>query len=429
MRTIRSCFGCLSPALLCVALISCQRVSDTESLRVAPPPVAFVGATIIDGTGRAPIEDGVLVVRDGRIEAVGSSDAVTVPLDADQVDLNGRTMMPGMINSHGHAAEDTAIKLSLYARYGVTTVVSLGDETAEHVVIRDSQATPALNLSRLYIAGPVMEGAITEEEAAEYVAQAAGMNADWVKIRVDDDLGTEPKMSEAVYSAVIADAHSRSLRVASHVFYLDDTKQLVRIGVDLLAHSVRDREVDDELISLMIENDLCLIPTLTREMSTFEYATTPEWFSDPFFLKGADPAGIEEANDPENQRAMAASPIAQGYRESLPVALHNLKALSDVGVPIAMGTDSGANPLRFPGYFEHLELEMMAQAGLTPMQIIVSATGDAARCMGLDQDLGTLTPGKWADFAVMTQSPLGDIRNTKTMESVWIAGNRVSDGD
>ena len=420
---------CLSLVVVCLFALACRQAEEPANQTAQAPATVFVGATIIDGTGSDPIENGVLVVRGGRIEAVGPEDTVRVPADAEQVDLGGRIVMPGMINSHGHAAEDTAIKLPLYARYGVTTVVSLGDETAEHVAIRDSQDTSGLRQARLYVAGPVMEGAMTGEEAADTVAEAARMNVDWIKIRVDDDLGAEQKMSEEVYTAVIEDAHSRNLRVAAHVFYQDDAKQLLRIGVDLVAHSVRDSDVDDEFVSLMIENDICLVPTLTREISTFAYATTPEWFADPFFLKGADLAGIEEANDPENQRIMASSDTARAYREGLVVAQRNVKALSDRGIRIAMGTDSGANPVRFPGYFEHMELDLMAEAGLTPMQIIVAATGDAARCMGLDGDLGTLTPGKWADFSVMTANPLDDIGNTKTMESVWIAGNRVPDGE
>lgn len=91
---------------------------------------------------------------------------------------------------------------------------------------------------------------------------------------------------------------------------------------------------------------------------------------------------------------------------------------------MAMGTDTGP-PGRFQGYFEHLEMEMMADAGLTPMQVITAATGGAARCVGLDQEIGTIEPGKRADFIVLQSNPLDDIRNTRTIESVWINGNPV----
>jgi imidazolonepropionase-like amidohydrolase len=107
----------------------------------------------------------------------------------------------------------------------------------------------------------------------------------------------------------------------------------------------------------------------------------------------------------------------------LPMAQKNLKRLADAGVPIGFGTDSGP-PGRFPGYFEHWELELMVQAGLTPMQAIQAATGNAARFLR-QPDLGTLEAGKCADFLVLARNPLEDIRNTRTLESVYLGGDRV----
>jgi imidazolonepropionase-like amidohydrolase len=122
---------------------------------------------------------------------------------------------------------------------------------------------------------------------------------------------------------------------------------------------------------------------------------------------------------------MRDSKSAQGYKAAMPVAKRNLKKVADSGIRIAMGTDTGAAPGRFQGYFEHLELEMMAEAGLTPQQVLRSATADAAVCMQRDDRVGTLQPGKWADFVVLDKNPLADIRNTRTVRSVWIAGNEV----
>jgi len=90
-----------------------------------------------------------------------------------------------------------------------------------------------------------------------------------------------------------------------------------------------------------------------------------------------------------------------------------------------MGTDTGAQVGRWQGYFEHTELEMMVKAGLTPMQALVAATGGAARVTKLDGQLGTLEPGKFADFVVLNANPLSDIRNTRQVESVWIAGRQL----
>src|SRR4051794_18711665 len=121
---------------------------------------------------------------------------------------------------------------------------------------------------------------------------------------------------------------------------------------------------------------------------------------------------------------MKNSRAAQRYRGPLEGASRNLKKLSDAGVRIAMGTDTGP-PARFQGYFELMELEMMAKAGLTPKQVLASATRDAAKCMKLDAELGTLEPTKWADFVVLNADPLADISNVRKIDAVYVAGNRL----
>ena len=121
---------------------------------------------------------------------------------------------------------------------------------------------------------------------------------------------------------------------------------------------------------------------------------------------------------------MRGSAQAAAARTVLAQAQRNLKLLADAGVTIAMGTDSGTQLGRWQGYFEHVELELMVEAGLTPMQTLVAATGNAARVMGL-RELGTLEPGHHADFLVLDADPLADIRNTRRIDSVWIAGRRL----
>ena len=194
--------------------------------------------------------------------------------------------------------------------------------------------------------------------------------------------------------------------------------------MDFLAHSVRDQEVDDEFIAMVKEKDVCLCPTLVREVVMFVYEDVPEFFEEPFFLQEADSEVLTQLKDPERQKKVASSPAAKAYKKALEVASVNVKKLIDSGVGVAMGTDSGP-PARFQGYFEHVELDLMAKAGVDPMQILVSATGEAARCVGLADDIGTLETGKWADFIVLTENPLTDINNARSIESVWIAGNRV----
>ena len=160
----------------------------------------------------------------------------------------------------------------------------------------------------------------------------------------------------------------------------------------------------------------------------FLYATTPAFFADAFFLRGAGAyrADMDRIRDPELQEQVRGSERAATARTVLAQAQRNLKLLADGGVTIAMGTDSGTQLGRWQGYFEHVELELMVEAGMTPMQALVAATGNAARVMGLDE-LGTLEPGRWADFVVLAADPLADIRNTRRIHAVWIAGRRLAD--
>ncbi len=393
---------------------------------------ALVGARIWDGTGADVIPDGILLIRDGRIIGVASAGDLDVPAGAEVVDVTGRTLIPGLINTHGHVGdilglegghydrENLVRQLRLYAAYGVTSVNSLGGDGPEGIALRDEQAASGLDRARLYVAGAVVTGA-TQDEALAMVQENADMGVDWMKIRVDDNLGSTSKMSPEVFTAVIERSHELNLRLASHLFYQDDAKALLRAGSDFVAHSIRDEDVDDELLGLLRDNEVCYSPTLTREVSTFVYEDRPDFFDDPFFLAHADPSVLERLQDPDRQARVRASSSAQQYKEALQVALRNLKRIADAGLPVAFGTDTGPAG-RFQGYFEHMEMALMAEAGLTPEQILRSATGDAARCLDLAEEIGTLLPGRWADFLVLSDDPLADIRNVRSIESVWIAG-------
>ena len=397
-------------------------LSAPLSVQAQVAPVrAFTGATLIDGTDRQPIANATIVVRDGRVVAAGAATAVTVPPGAERVSLAGKTIIPGIINAHGHV--NTPADLRTYAAYGITTVYSLGGEPASVFAARDEQNTPALDRARVFVAGPVLTPN-TPDEARTQVAGVAEQKADIVKIRVDDNLGTAQKMPPEIYRAVIDEAHKRGLRVATHLFYLADAKSLLDAGTDLVAHSVRDANVDADLIAALKRRGVCVSPTLMREVSTFIYESTPAFFSDPLFLAHANKEWVTTLQQPDRQQAMRTSQSAQRYKEALRVAKQNLKTLSDAGVPIAMGTDTGPTG-RFQGYFELMELELMVQSGLTPRQALAASTRDAARCMKIDRDLGTIEPGKWADFVVLDASPLVDIANIRRIASVWIAGNPV----
>lgn len=402
----------------------------------APQSVhVLVGASLIDPERGVVIPQASLIIRDGRIERLGPIAASGLPQGATRTDLAGTFLMPGFISTHVHVSdvnglgpraytdENTQRQLGVFARYGITSVLSLGAEEAPAFRARDTQAAARLDRARLSLSGEVLDPRTPDDARAE-VARVAALRPDWIKIRVDDSLGSSRKMPPAVFQAVIAEAHARGLKVAAHIFYLEDAKALLKAGVDMIAHSVRDREIDEEFITLMKARSVPYCPTLTRELSTFVYESTPDFFADPFFLREADAAVVARLREPARQQAMRESRSAQAYKAALPVAMRNLKRAADAGVRIAMGTDAGPLPERFQGYFEHVEMAMMAEAGLSAAQVLRSATVDAARAAGL-RDVGVLTPGAWADLVALDRNPLDDIRHTRTINAVWIGGTPV----
>jgi imidazolonepropionase-like amidohydrolase len=379
---------------------------------------AFTDARIFDGTGGPLIDDGVVLIRGGVISEVGTAGEVSIPDEAEVVELGGRFLMPGLINTHGHVGpggdrSDVGEQLEIYSHYGVTTVLSLGDDAE---VPPGERWSPGLNRARLFVSGPSLSPDSPEDAEAE-VARVVEMGADWVKMHVNSP------QSRETYPQVIAAARERIMPVAIHIEELDDAKGVLEAGATLLGHSVRDTEVDDELIEAMRERSVCLVPTLTRELSTFVYAERPDFFDDPFFLDRSAPEDLDDFLTPERQ-AQAESESAQYWRDALPLAKENMVRLHQAGVGIAMGTDSGPSG-RFQGYFEHLEVEMMVDAGMSPEDVLISATGEAARCMGLEGVLGTIRPGVWADLLSLDADPRDDILNTREIHGVWTAGNRV----
>ena len=411
--------------LAVTALVAAVAPSETVKSKGVK---AFTGARIIDGTGRAAMEKATLVIRDDRIEAVGPK--AKVPAGAERIDASGKTIIPGLISAHGHVI--TLDHPGMYLRSGITTVLSLGGD--HEFPLRDMcRNAPPGTAPRLYVAGPIEDSSVipgsiavtTPEEGRRTIDELATHKPDIVKLRVDDFLGARQKMSPEVYQALIDEAHKNGLRVAAHIVRLEDALGLLRAGVDYIAHSVRDREVNDEFIQLMKKRHVFYCPTLTREVSMYIYAETPDFFQDPFFLKEADRAEMARMEDPKRQETVRTDKSALWYKEHLDVAMRNLKILSDAGVAIAMGTDSGGGPGRFRGYFEHLELEYEVKAGLTPMQALVSATGGAAKALKAYDQIGTLEKGKAADFLVLDANPLDDITNTRKIDSIWIGGTRV----
>jgi imidazolonepropionase-like amidohydrolase len=403
--------------------------------------VALTGARVIDGTGRPPLEQATIIIIGGKIQEVGPAASVKVPAGATRVDVAGKTIVPGLINAHGHvdAARDSPTpvreqllaQLRIYAEYGVTTAYSLGsgpNDAEEGLKLRDQQDQGPLDRARLFSAGLVIADN-TPDEARKNVDRHVDQKVDIIKIRVDGEDGNPNKMTPEVYRAVIDETHKKGMRIATHMFYLKDAQGVVDAGTDILAHSIRDQDVPPAFIAELKKRNIGYIPTLTRDLSVFVYESTPAFFTEPFFLRGQSLYGkqVAQLKDPAAQEKVRNSKESQSIKKALEQANRNLKLLSDAGVPIAMGTDSGANLVgRWQGYFEHVEMEMMVKAGLTPAQTIVAATSGAAKVMHLDGKLGTLQPGKWADLVVLDANPLTDIKNLRQIAAVWVAGQRLA---
>jgi len=422
-------------AAVAVLILLVVSVASERSTAQAPQGgvTALTGVRIIDGTGRAPIEQGTIVISNGRITAAGAASSVQIPTGATRVDLAGKTVMPGMVNAHAHVQnltktmpmrDDLVRRLRMYASYGVTTAVSLGqvteEEQAEVIKLRDEQDRIALDRARVYTSGPSIRNQKTPDEVRQTVNRYADAKVDRIKTHVANNMTPE------VYAALIEQAHKRGLRANAHIFYLKEAEMVLERGVDVIAHSVRDVDVTPAFIAAMKKRNVGYIPTLTRDLSLIVYETTPAFFKDPFFLRGISVFGeqVELLSTPGYQQKMRENPQTQMIKVALAQGTKNLKILSDGGVTIALGTDSGTDEGRWQGYFEQVELEMMAKAGMTPMQVIVAATGDAAKVSKLDH-VGTIAAGKAADLVVLDANPLQDILNTRKISSVWIAGRRL----
>jgi imidazolonepropionase-like amidohydrolase len=423
------------------ALLVVSAFSAHPSFAQAPTGsvVALTNARVIDGTGRAPIERATLLISGGRVSAVGPASSVSIPAGATRIDATGKTIVPGFVNAHGHLnvapgstmpiRDDLIRRLKMYARYGVTAVVSLDSTERDEVdalALAREQDPARLDYARPYISG-MSVAAKTPKDARSRINRLADLKAHAIKFHLN---GNPNDMSMETWRAIIDQAHARGLKAAAHIFYLRDARNIVDAGVDVLAHSVRDQDVPPDFIAVVKQKNVAYVPTLTRELSVFVYEATPAFFKDPFFVRGMSLYRdvVDRLSDPTAQAKVRGNAQAQAIKKALEQANRNLKLLSDAGVTIALGTDSGANgdSGRWQGYFEHVEMEMMVTAGMTPMQVLVAATSNAARVMGLRQ-LGTLEPGNWADLVVLSANPLDNILNTRRIDSVWIAGRRLAD--
>jgi imidazolonepropionase-like amidohydrolase len=337
--------------------------------------------------------------------------------------------------------ENVETALAKYAGYGVTTVMSLGMNEDLLFQIRDEQRAGKIGGAEVLTAGKgigYQEGAppfdlpsvqlqrvTSADEARAAVRATAERKADMVKLWTDTVFGKTKRMPPEILAAIVDESHRAKLKVAAHVFLLEDGKILLRDGLDVVAHSIRDSAVDEEFITLMKQKGAAYVPTLSLDETQFIYAEQPDWMQSPAFLAAADPTLIERWKSEKYAKQIAANPDTPKNRAAFAMAKQNLRALHDAGVLIGFGTDSGANPNRLPGWGEHRELQLYVDAGLTPLEAITCATRNAAEVLGLLEDRGTLEVGKRADFILLSADPLTDIRNTTKIAAIYQNGAPV----
>src|ERR1700722_2444051 len=319
---------------------------------------ALTKFTLIDGTGRDAVPNSAMIITDGRITWIGATSALKIPQGAATIDLTGKFVMPGIMNMHGHLGnvidfvqdpknftrENAEKQLKQYARFGVTSMVSMGSDQPPVFDIRKEQRAGRPHEARVFTAYKGFTGiggypttaagmkgvpfeVSTDAQIDEDVKKLAGLKVDLVKVWVDDHLGKDKKIPLDLVKHIIADAHQYHLKAAAHIFYLEDARTLVNSGLDALAHSVRDKPVDDAFIASMKRGGVYQIPTLSREASMFVYGTYSKMLDDPLFAVAVSPAMLKTLKTAEYQKKSASDPDFKEYPQFLKTAQSNLKRL------------------------------------------------------------------------------------------------------
>jgi imidazolonepropionase-like amidohydrolase len=253
-------------------------------------------------------------------------------------------------------------------------------------------------------------GAQTEAEGRKDVEELVARKVPIIKIWVDDRLGTVPKLQPNVYRAIIDEAHKRNTRVVAHIFALQDGKDLLKAGVDGFAHGVRDKDIDDEYLTIVRQH-----PNVWVEPNLPEQPEAPESLDCL-----ADTLPAAQLKRMKDQLAGRTPAQAKALADAFGIQCRNLKKIRDAGVKIAFATDAGVDI----AWTAHTELSDMVQCGMTPAEALMAATQTAAEVIKSDQ-LGQLATGKSADFIVLDANPLDAIANTRKINKVYLRGQEV----
>lgn len=460
-------------ALLIVLLICPaawpQQESGVAASQPSKPVLVISGGTLIDGTGAAPIPDSVVVIEGDRIVAVGPRATVKLPSKVDQrIDAKGQWVIPGLIDAHVHFFQSggvytrpdvidlrsrvpydqelAQIKQNLpntFRRYlcsGVTSVVDVGGPMLNFEV-RDLAAHTQL-APRVAVAGPLISTVAspqldlgdppiikisTPDEARALVRRELAHKPDLVKVWYIVPPGTKPEDTFSVVKAAAEESHAHGVRLAVHATELATAKAAVAAGADILVHSVFDVPVTDEFIQMLKERHIIYTTTIVVLEGYAKVLTRHATLTDIDRACG-DPQVIATWDDlkaiPEDDITRRAGGMSAG----IPAAKANLKKLEDAGVIVAAGTDAG-NIGTLHGPDIHREFELMSEAGLAPMQILVSATRNVALVFNPKPEFGTLEAGKLADIAILDADPLADIRNARKIHTIIKGGNVYAETD
>jgi imidazolonepropionase-like amidohydrolase len=435
-----------------LAIVSLGSLPLSSQTRNSSGPVVYEGARLIAGDGSAPIENGALLVQNGRIAAIGRQADVKAPSGATRVDLSGKTVMPAMINVHVHigyegyttwraenyTAANVLDHLQREAFYGTAATQSVGTSPTEAALQfqRDQQAGKFPPASRFFFmpgmappnGGPdavlrvatnqlhVVNEVTTAQEARAAVQKMAAQKIKAVKMWVDDRRGTYPKLTPEAYLAIIDEAHKHQMTVHAHATTLADQKAVVKAGADVLVHMVQGEKLDDEYLALLKEKK----PYWATVLGLGEPTAVCQ--NDPFFEVALPPKVVADIRATTERRPLAPScgPNPNAARRD-EIMAYNFPRMIAAGTRIVLGTDTGIQPGHTFGSGEHVELARWVQLGLSPSDAIVAATRRPAELLGL-KDMGTLAAGKRADFIVLDANPLDNILNTRRIASVYLDG-------
>ena len=373
----------------------------------------FENGRVIVGDGKV-IENASFLVQDDRITQVGPAAAIKAPAGSMRVNLAGKTVMPAIIDTHVHTSttrEALITDLKQRAHFGVGAAMSLGLDPGDFAFKVRAESIPGA--ARFFTAGrgitapepgrtDVPYWITTPEQARKAVQELAANKVDIVKIWVDDRDHKFTKLSPALYSAAIDEAHKNKLRVTAHIFALEDAKGLLKAGIDAFAHGIRDTDADADVMALFKAHpNVVVVPNMPDRGVAADYS----------WLKGHIPDG-------ELQKIQAAATDRPQVAATWAIQGRNLKKLSEAGVTIALGTD-GNTP-----WAPHVEIQDMVAAGMTPAQVIVAATKNGAEFLRMART-GTIANGSIADFLILDANPLDDITNTRKISGVYLHGALV----